>query len=50
MSKLVKDFTYKDLVDYGNTRSCDSRWSIEMISAFLNFYHSIPRSLRRKKE
>lgn len=49
MSKLVKDFTYKDLVDYGNNRACDGRWSVEMISAFLSFYHSIPRGLRRKK-
>lgn len=47
--KYVKDFTYDDLKDYGNKRACDGRWSIAMTSAFISFYHSIPRGFKRKK-
>ena len=49
MFKYIKDFTYKDLVDYGNKRACDGHWSIEIMSAFLSFYHSIPKGFKRKK-
>ena len=49
MFKYVKDFTYKDLVDYGNKRACDGNWSMEIAISFLSFYHSIPRGFKRKK-
>lgn len=49
MSKLVKDFTYDDLEDYGNKRACDGNWSMIIAISFFNFYNSIPRGFKRKK-
>lgn len=50
MRKLVKDFTYKDLCDYGNNRACDGRWGAELAIRFMEFYHSIPKYIFKKKK
>ena len=49
MIKLVKDFTYDDLEDYGNKRACDGNWSMEIAISFFSFYKYIPRGFKRKK-
>ena len=49
MSKLVKDFTYDDIEDYGNKRAYDGNWSMAIAISFFNFYNCIPRGFKRKK-
>ena len=52
MKKLVKDFTYKDLQDYGNYRACDGQWDLMLAMTYIDFYRSIPKPLfnRKKKQ